>query len=116
MFAIPLTMGFADKDRRLTHYGDHGADFGTITVHEYERLADNFLGKPKPATARDCIRRDGDMVRYDRATNELGILSSAKVIRTYFRPTFCWAATPAQRARGKCHKQGSHDAYARKLC
>lgn len=111
-----VTKGFADDIRRLTHYGDHAVDFGAATILEYEEMADTFLGGAAPAGAFECFRSQGDLVRYDPATNELGILSTTKVIHTYYKPRFCRNATPVQIARKKCHKQSTHLDYVKKLC
>jgi hypothetical protein len=116
MFAIPLTKGFADRTRRLTHYGDHAKDFGAADDVQYEQMADIFLGRAVPAGAFECYRIGGDLVRYDPATNELGILAMTGTIHTYFKPKFCRHATPLELAQRKCHKQKTHLDYVKKLC
>jgi hypothetical protein len=116
VFAIPLTRGFADRARRLTHYGDHAKDLGATTDVQYEYMADVFLGSPAPVGAFECHRPQGDLVRYDPATNELGVLSAAGIIHTYYKPKFCKDATPEEIARRKCHKRKTHLEYVRKLC
>jgi pyocin large subunit-like protein len=81
------TKGFASDDDLEEHFLDHGADFGAATKEEYEEMADAFLGEPLSSTARQCTRQgSGDILRYDLATEEFGILTRNGIIRTYFVP------------------------------
>lgn len=92
-----LTHGFAAYEDLEEHFEAHVIfqnEFPDVqTETEYLELADNFLGKPlNSATTEECqrIKRDGsrsDFVRYNRVTEEFGILSISGVIRTYFIPT-----------------------------
>jgi hypothetical protein len=116
MFAIPLTKGFADSARRVTHYGDHAKDFGAATDIQYEQMADIFLGRKAPVGAFECYRIGGDLVRYNPATNELGVLSATGIIHTYFKPKFCKYATAEEIAKRKCHRRKTHLDYAKRLC
>lgn len=100
----------------MTHFADHAHDFGAATDIEYEEMADIFLGGPAPIGAFECTRKHGDLVRYDPATNVLGVLAVDKTIHTYFKPKFCWQATPEQVARLKCHNQKTHLDYVKKQC
>jgi hypothetical protein len=111
-----MTNGFLDETLRLSHYGDHASDFGATSDIEYEQMADRFLGGPKLPGVFECTRKKGDIVRYDPATNELGVLSSSLIIYTYFKPKFCSSATPEQVARRKCHNQKTHLDYAKLIC
>ena len=116
MFAIPLTKGFADYNRRLTHYGDHAKDFGAANDIQYERMADVFLGSPAPVGAFECYRPGGDLIRYDPTTNELGILAPTGIIHSYYKPKFCKHATAIEIARRKCHRRKTHLEYVKRLC
>ena len=55
-------------------------------ARDYATKADAFLLGPKSATALDYTRSQGNLVRFDPATNEFGVLSAAGEVRTYFRP------------------------------
>jgi len=83
---VPYTRGFRTWLDLMEHYNRHGAELGARTPQEYEDLADKFLGGPGTASTHQCVRRNGDVVRYNPITNELGILSGAGVIKTYFEP------------------------------
>src|SRR5271165_673405 len=93
-----LTLGFEPPELG-DHFSWHGGDFPVTSPTEYENLADLFLGGPRPIGAAECIRRGGDMVRYDPATGELGVLGINRVIRTYFRPVPCHTLPLAARVR-----------------
>lgn len=81
-----LTRGFTPRDLP-DHFTRHGKALGARDEREYEEMADRFLGGPGSSTTYDCIRsRNGDLVRYDSATDEFGVLSKYGVIRTYYKP------------------------------
>ncbi len=92
-----LTRGFATHEDLEEHFETHVTfqnEFpGIQTEQEYLELADKFLSEPlNNATTEQCqrIKKDGsksDVVRYNRVTQEFGILSIGNVIRTYFIPT-----------------------------
>jgi pyocin large subunit-like protein len=114
---MPLrsTKGFANPAERLEHFANHAADFGASSDSHYEELADVFLSKPRTADMFECRRALGDRVRYDRATNEFGILSSKGIIRTYFIPKKC-STIPKGVRRINCHRFPTHLDYAKDAC
>lgn len=89
---MPYTLGFADAQELAEHFEKHITIRGEIvvtTAAEYEQLADTFLGIPVNAHTHECHRqmRDGsrgDTIRYNRMTQEYGILSKDNVIRSYY--------------------------------
>jgi pyocin large subunit-like protein len=107
--------GFADAFLLEQHHGDHAEDFGTPSITEYEKLAQDFLNEPKVSWFHECFRKAGDLVRYDSVTNRLAISSPKGVIRTFFKPRFCKDLPPADRIK-KCHNEVSHLEYAKKVC
>ena len=92
-----LTRGFASYEILAEHFETHvlfqGEFPGVQAEDEYLELADKFLSEPlNNATTEQCqrIKKDGsrgDIVRYNRTTQEFGVLSVGNVIRTYFIPT-----------------------------
>ena len=78
-----------DPGKLADHFTKHRADFGAPTQQHYEILADRFLSAPLSGGIKQCIRKHGDIVRYDPATEEYGVLSNQGVIRTYFKPLPC---------------------------
>lgn len=84
---MSYTNGFYSKYLRDQHFDDHGADFGAKDEEEYERMADEFLGGPLKSSTLECIRASSnDLIRYDYRTEEFGILSADRYIKTYYIP------------------------------
>ncbi len=80
-------------------------EFGVATEEEYELLADTFLGAPLEQGAIECTRvSNGDIIRYNRMTDEFGVCSADGFIKTYFKPD------PA------FHRQPTNPDYFRKEC
>ncbi|MGH9892377.1 MAG: hypothetical protein ACREA0_10410 [bacterium] len=96
---MPFTKGFETPEDLTDHFIRH-PEFGVATELEYLELADTFLGGPlDPVTTRQCMRSNGDLLRYNEATEEFGVLRRDGIIKTYFRPD------PAE------HSQGSNLTY-----
>jgi hypothetical protein len=90
---VPLR--FATDLDLAEHFETHVTkqrEFAVTTEAEYLALANAFLDSPlDPTTSFECqrLRKDGtldDKIRYNRVTQEFGILSVANVIRTYYIP------------------------------
>ena len=113
VWAFPSTNGFA-KAQLLRHYVDHAADFGAQNAAEYEMLADRFLGRTLRAGVLECRRRRGDIVRFDPVTDEYGVLSNERVIRTYFKPVPRTTLTGTITRR--CHNHPTNLAYFQAEC
>jgi filamentous hemagglutinin len=78
---------FADINSLLDHFDKHRHEFPPgMTIGEYETRARAFLSGDAPPDVLQCRRKNGDIVRYDPSTEEMGVLSSSGVIRTYFIP------------------------------
>ncbi|MBI3635314.1 MAG: hypothetical protein HY216_03710 [Candidatus Rokubacteria bacterium] len=89
----------------MEKFAKHGAEFGVATPDEYLQLADTFLGGPlNPGTTWECVRENGDHLRYNTETEEFGVLRPDGVIKTYFKPD------PAD------HRQSNNVEYFRKAC
>lgn len=84
---MPYTLGFIDPVDLAQHFEDHGHEFGVEIEEEYEMLADEFLGGPRDSNTYECVRkRDGARLRYNRVTDEFGVLTASGEILTYFKP------------------------------
>jgi filamentous hemagglutinin len=81
---VPLTRGFIDHFQALDHFSRHGSEFGAITFAQYVDLADNFLGSPRDAEILEGVRTDSSIVRYNPRTNEFGVITHDRIIKTYF--------------------------------
>jgi filamentous hemagglutinin len=77
---------FADNTRLLDHFARHGRDVGATSAADYERLASDFLTGPLATGVLEKTRANGDIVRFDPATQLFGIIRPNGIIRTFFKP------------------------------
>ena len=70
------------------HFGKHAAKwFPPISSEaEYLRRASNLLSSPSGGSILEKVRPNGDILRYNTATNEFAAMASSGTIRTFFRP------------------------------
>jgi hypothetical protein len=115
VFRFPRNLGFA-SGQLISHFSDHAGDFSATTESEYEALADRFLNKPKTSQMHECSRlKGGDRVRFDKVTNEFGVVSPGGVIRSYYIPIPC-ASLPLGRPKIRCHKLPTNLDYVIATC
>src|SRR5215203_5452469 len=85
----PYTQGFVDSAEQRRHFNLHGSELGITDEQEYVNAADNFLGRPPRRGIQQCTRPQGsytgDIVRWNPATGEFGVLTADGLIRTYFK-------------------------------
>lgn len=114
---VRLSLGVArfDAAERAIHFAKHRADFNTLNEIEYENLADGFMSGAVHADLLECVRTRGDVVRYNRATDEFGVLSSSGMIRTYFKAKPC-ASLPPSAPKIGCHGFASNLQYFKSEC
>jgi filamentous hemagglutinin len=77
---------FADAAKLLDHFARHGTDFGATSAAQYEAMADTFLNGPRGAGVLQKTRANGDIMRYDPATQAFGVVKPDGTIRTYYKP------------------------------
>jgi hypothetical protein len=86
--AVASEAKFANQKLLTRHFKKHGADFGAKSVAEYEKMASDFMTKPKPQGVLEKVRpSDGALVRYNPKAEEFGILGNSGVMRTYYKPS-----------------------------
>jgi pyocin large subunit-like protein len=82
-------LSFASDERWEEHWLKHGmnpSEFNPVlTKDEYLQRARAFFAAEAPDIEEKD--RDGDLLRYRHSTNEFGVLSEDRVIRTYFIPS-----------------------------
>ena len=117
---MPNTSGFVNARQMNLHYLAHGADFGAANAIEYERMADAFWAVPKPAHVHECMRKSGDIVRYDPHTAAYSVVDAKGVIRTFFKPVPCVALPTGERTTarrsGRCHDHPNNLVYFQTEC
>ena len=114
------TNGFASPKQLYRHYATHGAEVGAGSVQEYEQMADAFWISPKPWHVFECLRSEGDTVRFDPTTELYSVMDHAGVIRTFFRPLPCADAPVGLRVSlrqsGRCHEEANNMDYFKREC
>ncbi|WP_166682983.1 polymorphic toxin-type HINT domain-containing protein [Streptomyces aquilus] len=69
-----------------SHWNKHKGDFPNIrNSREYVDQAYDFMTSPNSAI-QEKVRSNGDFVRFNANTNEFGVMTSAGVMRTYYKP------------------------------
>lgn len=103
---MPNTLGFPDNATMLFKFDKHvikGREFPFATATEYQMNADRFLGGPLDTETVECFRQKangtiGDRIRYNKVTQEYGILGNDNRIRSYYKPN------PARHGKGTNYK------------
>ena len=80
-------IGFASRQKLVDHYRKHGREFGSITVEQYLRGAQELRDRPAGDSNLETARPDGSITRFDRKSGDFIAFSRDGVIRTYFKPT-----------------------------
>ena len=80
-------IGFASRQKLVDHYRKHGREFGSITMEQYLRGAQELRDRPAGGAILEASRPDGSVTRFDRDSGDFIAFSRDGVIRTYFRPT-----------------------------
>jgi len=80
-------IGFASRQKLVDHYRKHGREFGTITLEQYLRGAQELRDRPAGGAILEAARPDGSVTRFDKDSGDFIAFSRDGVIRTYFRPT-----------------------------
>jgi pyocin large subunit-like protein len=80
-------IGFASRQKLVDHYRKHGREFGSITMEQYLRGAQDLRDRPAGGTILETARPDGSVTRFDRGSGDFIAFNRDGVIRTYFRPT-----------------------------
>jgi len=77
--------GFSSDELLQKHFAKHKDEFGFKTVKQYDNAAKSFASSNN-ADIQQYIRPNGDVLRYNPASNEFLVASSKGTIRTYFKP------------------------------
>jgi len=72
-------------ENAFRHFKEHGADFDARNAVEYVRQAAEFLHRPG-AGVLSRTRANGDVVRFDPASNAFGVMDKSGAPRTFFKP------------------------------
>jgi pyocin large subunit-like protein len=78
--------GFHSRAQLEEHYHKHGAEFGSITIDQYLRLAQELRDAPPGGPILQAARADGVISRFDRRHGYFGAYNRDGTIRTFFIP------------------------------
>ena len=79
-------IGFASRLKLVDHYQKHGREFGSISMEEFLRQAQELRDRPASGNVLEAVRPDGVISRFDRTSRAFVAFNPDKIIRTYFRP------------------------------
>jgi pyocin large subunit-like protein len=119
---MPLqTKGFPNERQKERHFSLHGDGFGTSNAQEYEELADVFLAGATRSGCLQGVRKNGELVRYDPATECFGVIDRRGVILTFYKPVPCVSIMLSSdrdqvRRSGKCHGFATNLLYFQSEC
>ena len=99
--ATRTSIGFRTPELLAEHYWKHGGEFGNITLEEYLHLAQSLRDARPGGPVLELRRRDGVIVRFDRASGAFLAFDPDGTIRTFFRPRQGEAYFQRQRMRGR---------------
>jgi pyocin large subunit-like protein len=80
-------IGFASRQKLVDHYQKHGREFGTITMEQYLRGAQELRDRPSGGAILEAARPDGSVTRFDRESGDFIAFNRNGIILTYFKPT-----------------------------
>jgi pyocin large subunit-like protein len=90
---VPTVVGgFTDAEEKENHFLDHWREFNPrfVSADAYEAAAVQFLTKTRTTTILECVRRNGDIIRFDQTSDEFAICSHDGILKTYYKPTPLW--------------------------
>lgn len=79
--------GFKSQKLLDDHFKKHAGEFGSITQSQYLAAAQNLLNSKPGGNILSKTRANGDVILYNKATNEFGVKTVDGTIRTYFKPS-----------------------------
>ncbi|MBV9948536.1 MAG: Hint domain-containing protein [Myxococcales bacterium] len=86
--AATVTPGNFQPGQLQAHFDKHKGEWPPgLTQQQYLDGARNLLSQFPGGNVLGFTRANGDVLRYDTATNEFAVMAKDGTIRTYFRPT-----------------------------
>jgi hypothetical protein len=80
------SVGFASRAKLVEHYEKHGREFGSVTIDEYLRKAQELRDRAADGSVVEAARSDGVVTRFDRTSGAFLAFNSDRTIRTFFKP------------------------------
>ncbi len=63
-------VGFASRQKTIDHYRKHGREFGSISMEQYVRKAQELRDRPAGGPILESVRPDGVVTRFDRESGD----------------------------------------------
>ncbi|HWO01170.1 MAG TPA: hypothetical protein VNS63_18055 [Blastocatellia bacterium] len=79
-------VGFASRTKLVEHYEKHGGEFGSVTIEQYLRMAQELRDRPADDSVLEAVRGDGVVTRFDRKNGAFLAFNRDRIIRTFFKP------------------------------
>lgn len=80
------SIGFASRTKLVEHFEKHGREFGSITIDQFLRMAQELRDRPADSSVVEAVRSDGVITRFDRASGAVLAFNPDRTIRTFFKP------------------------------
>ncbi|MBX3322116.1 MAG: hypothetical protein KF757_03915 [Phycisphaeraceae bacterium] len=77
--------GFA-PNKLESHFAKHKSEWSSMSIKKYDRKAHSLMNAEIGGDILGHTRSNGDILRYNRKTNEFGVMAEDGTIRTFFRP------------------------------
>lgn len=68
------------------HFNKHLQEYGTISIPDYLRKANELADAPLSEDVVELLRSDGSASRYRFSTNDFVVINADRTIRTLFKP------------------------------
>lgn len=78
--------GFASREKLIQHYRKHGAEFGSVSMEEYLRRAQDLRDRKRSTDVLEFVRPDGIVSRFEKSTGTFVAFNANGIIRTCFKP------------------------------
>lgn len=114
---MPTATKFAARTLLRDHFVKHGSEIGATDRDDYETKAVAFLNKSiEPnGSIEQQTQISGEVVRYDKTTNEFAIMAPDGIIVTYYLPMMR-SRRPAGYPINKTHTEPSNYDYFLREC
>lgn len=78
-------MPFEDSLVLKLHYAKHKNEFSFASEIDYQAAADSFMTGPPAAPTRECVRPDGDRIRFNRRNGFLAVQAPSGLLKTFHK-------------------------------
>lgn len=112
---MPESTTFANTTTRDEHHVSHGLEVGSTTSEDYEEKARSLLNASlvDSPDIEEGIRPNGQILRYNKISNEFAAMYPTGTIKTYFKPMRRCDAPPGYPTRNTHGAASNYDYFLR---